>query len=175
MIISLIVVLLLIAAVGLLTRFAPQPDGTDTCFGSDSLFLKNFSLTSYKPMLRLASQLDRKFLTATHGDKLATCYRGIQRDLLREYLRDASRDFNRLYAIATAKAVRATSDPGDLSMALFEQQMTFILSVWGIEARLLFDGWLPFGVDLKPLIAHLESLAQQTRDIARPQYSYTAG
>jgi hypothetical protein len=58
---------------------------------------------------------------------------------------------------------------------LFEQQMTFILSVWGIEARLLFDGWLPFGVDLKPLIAHLESLAQQTRDIARPQYSYTAG
>lgn len=174
MIISLIIVLLLIAAVGLLTRFAPQSDSTVTCYGSDSFFLENFSLTSYKPMLRLASQLDRKFIVGAHSEKLAACYRGIQRDLLREYLKDASKDFNRLYAIATAKAVRAASDPGDLSMALFEQQMTFILSVWGIEARLLFDQWLPFGCDLKPLIAHLEGLAQQTRDLARPQYSYTA-
>lgn len=175
MIISLTVILLLIAAVGLLTRFAPLSDSAVTCYGSDSSFLENFSLTSYKPMLRLASQLDRQFLTAVHSDKLAACYRGIQRDLLREYLRDASRDFNRLYEIATAKAVRAASDPGDLSMALFEQQMTFILSVWGIEARLLVDGWLPFGCDLKPLIAHLEGLVQQTRELARPQYSYTAG
>lgn len=175
MIISLTFILFLIAAVGLLTRFAPQSDGTDTCYGSDSSFLEKFSLNSYKPMLRLASQLDRKFLTLAHSDRLATCYRGIQKDLLRAYLREASRDFNRLYAIATAKAVRAASDPGDLSMALFESQMTFILSVWGIEARLLFDGWLPFGCDLKPLIDHLEGLAQQTRDLARPQYSYTAG
>jgi hypothetical protein len=173
-ILSLTIVLLLIAAVGLLTRFAPQSDSTAACCGSDSFFLENFSLNSYKPMLRLASQLDRNFLTAAHSDRLAKCYRGIQRDLLRAYLRDASRDFNRLYAIATAKAVRAASDPGDLSMALFEQQMTFILSVWGIEARLLFDGWTPFACDLKPLIAHLEGLAQQTRGLARPQYSYTA-
>jgi len=173
-IISLTIILLLIAAVGLLTRLVPQSDSTAACYGSDSFFLENFSLRSYKPMLRLASQLDRRYIAAIHSDQLATCYRGIQRDLLRDYLRDASRDFNRLYAIATAKAVRAASDPGDLSMALFEQQMTFILSIWGIEARLLFDRWLPLGCDLKPLIAHLEGLAQQTRDLARPQYSYTA-
>jgi hypothetical protein len=125
-------------------------------------------------MLRLATQMDRKFLSSAHGEILAGCYRKIQRTLLREYLRDASKDFNRLYAIATAKQVRATSDTDDLSMVLFEQQMTFILLIWGIEARLLLDSFLPFAVDLKPLIAHLEGLAQQTRELARPQYAYQA-
>jgi hypothetical protein len=52
--------------------------------------------------------------------------------------------------------------------------MTFILLVWGIEARLLLDGLLPLAVDLKPLIMQLEGLAQQTRELARPQFGYTA-
>jgi hypothetical protein len=171
-IISLAIILCLVATVGLLTRFPPDSDRPAACYGSDVSFLENFSLAAYRPMLRLASQMDRKFLSSAHGKTLAGCYRRIQRDLLREYLREASKDFNRLYAIATAKSVRAASDPGDLSMALFEQQMTFILLVWGIEAGLLFDGMLPFAVDLKPLIGHLEGLAQQTRELTCPRYSY---
>ena len=174
MIISLSIVILLIAAVGLLARFAPKSDSTVACYGSDASFLDNFSLRTYRPMLRLASQLDKEFLTAAHGKTLASCYRKIQRNLLREYLQDASKDFNRMYAIATAKAVRATSDPGDLSMSLLEQQMSFVLSMWGIEARLLVDDYLPFAVDLQPLVAHLEGLASQTRALIRPQLSYDA-
>jgi hypothetical protein len=173
-IISLSVVLLLIAAVSLLTRFSSNSDSPAECYASDLTFLENFSLSSYRPMLRMASQADRNFLVSAHGATLANCYRKIQRDLLREYLRDASRDFNRLYAIATAKAVRAKDDPGDLSMALLEQQMSFLLLVWGLEARLFLDGFLPFSVDLKPLIGQLECLAQQTRELVRPQYSYQA-
>ena len=174
MILGLVIVLLLVAAVALMTRYSPKAEDPGVFYGSDVSFLDSFSLGAYRPMLRLASQMDRKFLTSAHGETLAGCYRKIQRQLLREYLHDASKDFNRLYAIATAKAVHAVSDPGDLSMALFEQQMTFILLVWGIEARLLMDGFLPFAVDLKPLIVHLEGLARQTRQLARPQYSYQA-
>jgi hypothetical protein len=59
-------------------------------------------------------------------------------------------------------------------MVLFEQQMTFIMLVWGIEARLLLDGVLPFAVDLRPLINSIEGLAQQTREMARPQFGYSA-
>jgi hypothetical protein len=103
---------------------------------------------------------------------LAECYRKIQRNLLREYLHEASRDFNRLYAIATAKAVQAASDPGNLSMALLEQQMSFVMLVWGIEARLFLDSLLPFGIDLASLVGQLEGLAQQTRELALPQYGY---
>jgi len=171
---GLLIVLLLVAAVALMARYSPKAEVPGAFYGSDVSFLESFSLGAYRPMLRLASQMDRKFLSSAHGETLAGCYRKIQRQLLREYLRDASKDFNRLYAIATAKSVQAVSDPGDLSMALFEQQMTFILLVWGIEARLLLDGFLPFTPDLKPLIMHLEALAQQTRELARPQYGYTA-
>lgn len=174
MLVSLIAVLLLVVAVMALTRFAPKPDVIVSTYGSDASFLDNFSLQRYRPMLRLATQMDRRYLTAAHSDTLAACYRKIQRGLLREYLHDAARDFNRLYAIANAKCLRAASDPGGLSMALFEQQMTFIMLVWGIEARLLLDGILPFALDLTPLIQSIEGLAQQTRQLARPQFGYQA-
>jgi hypothetical protein len=174
MILSLSIIFLLTAAVGLLTYFAPRPDAPAEFYGSDASFLENFSLSTYRPMLRLAAHMDRKFLSSAHGEVLAGCYRKIQRNLLREYLRDASKDFKRMHVIATAKTVHATSDPDELSMALFEQQMTFILLVWGIEARLLLDNLLPFAVDLKPLIVQLETLAGQTRQLVRPQYSYQA-
>jgi hypothetical protein len=174
MIVSLSIIVLLTAAVGLLTFFAPKANAADGFFGTDASFLESFSLGTYRPMLRLATQMDRKFLSSAHGDTLAGCYRKIQRNLLREYLRDASKDFTRLHSIATSKTLHAASDPNELSMALFESHMTFILLVWGIEARLLLDNVLPFAVDLKPLIGQLEGLALQTRDLVRPQYSYQA-
>jgi hypothetical protein len=79
-----------------------------------------------------------------------------------------------MYAIANAKAVQAASDPGDLSMCLFEQQITFVMLMWGIEARLRLDGIFPFAVDLKPLISSIDGLAQQTRDLVKPQFSYSS-
>jgi hypothetical protein len=172
--ISLSILLLLIAAVSVLTRCASGDRNTEASYTSDLSFLESFSLGTYRPMLRLAARMDRDFLASIHGHTLAGCYRKIQRDLLREYLRDASRDFNRLYAIATAKAVQAKDDPGDLSMALLEQQMSFILLVWGLEARLILDRFLPFAFDLLPVIGQLEALASQTRELIAPQYSYQA-
>ena len=47
-------------------------------------------------MIRLAAQSDKDFLASANGPELAKCYRGIQRTLLREYLRTLSRDCNRL-------------------------------------------------------------------------------
>ena len=76
---------------------------------------------------------------------------------------------NRLHAIAMAKTVQALSDPDDLSMGLFEQQMSFLLVVWWIEARLLLDRFMPFDMDLRPLVAQIDTLAQQTRQLVRPQ------
>ena len=174
MIASLTILLVLIVAVGVLTRFAPKREPVIGAYGSDASFLEGFSLQSYRPMLRLASQMDRKYLVGVHGDSLARCYRKIQRGLLREYLHDAAADFKRLYAIANGQSVRAASDPGDLSMALFEHQMQFILLTWGIEARLVLDGILPVGMDLSPLMQAIEGLALQTRQLARPQYGYNA-
>ena len=116
MILGLSIVVLLTVAVALLTFFAPS-ETSARFYGTDSSFLENFSLTAYRPMLRLATQMDRKFLSTAHGEVLANCYRKIQRNLLREYLHEASKDFNRLYSIANAKTLHATSDPDGLSTA----------------------------------------------------------
>jgi hypothetical protein len=173
MILSLAVVVLLVIGIVALTRFSSsQPATAPNSYGSDATFLENFSPETYRPMLRLASKMDRRYLTAAHGAKLATFHRRVQRKLLREYLRDLSRDFNRLYDIATAKAVHAVTDSGNLSMTLVEQQMGFIFLIWSIEARLILDCVFPFSVDLQPLIGYIENLAGQTRDLARPQLSY---
>lgn len=171
MILGLSIVVLLTVAIALLTCRAPGDGYSTFSPGSDASFLENFSLGVYRPMLRLAGQMDRKFIQTAHGKVLAECYRGIQRDLLREYLREASKDFNRLHGIAMAKTVHAISDPGDLSMELFELQMSFILAVWLIEARLLLDRFVPFGMDLKPLVAQMETMAIQTRELVRPQHA----
>lgn len=171
MIIGLAIVVLLATAVALLTCFAPADGAARLNSTTDASFLENFSISLYRPMLRLAGQMDRNFLTAAHGKVLAECYRGIQRDLLREYLREATKDFNRLHAIATAKTLQAISDPDDLSVALFEQQMSFVLVVWWIEARLLLDRFLPRAMDLEPLVAQLETLAGQTQQLVRPRYA----
>jgi hypothetical protein len=172
MILSLAAVLLLVIAIVCLTRFSTSPAVAKNSYGSDASFLENFSLKTYRPMLRLASQMDRRFLDAAHSSQLGTCHRRIQRQLLREYLRDLSRDFNRLYSIATAKSVHAMNDSGNLSMALVEQQMGFIFLIWSIEARLILDVIFPYSVDLKPVIGYIENLATQTRELSRPQLSY---
>ena len=172
MIVSLSIIFLLSAAVGLLTFFAPKADAAGDFHGTDASFLENFSLKTYRPMLRLASQMDRRFLESAHSPQLASCHRKIQRQLLREYLRELSRDFNRLYSIATAKSVHALNDSGNLSMTLVEQQMGFIFLIWSIEARLLLDSVFPYSVDLQPVIAYIENLAAQTRELSRPQLSY---
>jgi hypothetical protein len=163
------IVALLASAVALMTYCAPSDGYLRVSAITDSSFVGDFSVGFYRPMLRLAGQMDRKFIGSAHGRVLADCYRAIQRNLLREYLREASKDFNRLYAIATAKAVRAISDPEKMSAILFEQQITFVLLVWWIEARLLLDRFIPCGLDLQPLVAQLEGLADQTRLLARRQ------
>jgi hypothetical protein len=172
MILSLAAVLLMILAIVCLTRFSSCQPVAKNSYASDANFLENFSLKTYLPMLRLASQMDRRFLESAHSPQLASCHRKIQRQLLREYLRELSRDFNRLYSIATAKSVHALNDSGNLSMTLVEQQMGFIFLIWSIEARLLLDSVFPYSVDLQPVIAYIENLAAQTRELSRPQLSY---
>ena len=168
------VTILVAAAIALTWLSNSAPRAPETCYGADADFLDNFSLRSYRPMIRLAARLDRDFLVQIHGPRLADCYRGIQRQVLREYLKTVSKDYNRLYAIANARSTRAASDTGDLSMALFEQQMSFIFLMWGIEARLLLEPILPGPIDLNPLVRYVENMAQQTRALSRPQLSYRA-
>lgn len=173
MIISVAALLLLvIVSVGFTRLFSGQRSSASDSCEPDAGFLESFSVAVYRPMLRLASQMDRRYLVSSHGSRLAARHRRVQRELLHHYLRDLSRDFNRLYNIATTKAARALNDSGNLSMVLAEQQMTFILLIWCIEVRLILDCIYPYSVDLQPAVDQIESLFAATRELVRPQFSY---
>ena len=63
-------VLLIVIAILALTKFSSsQPVADANSTGSDESFLDNFSLKTYRPMLRLVSQMDRRFLESAHGSK----------------------------------------------------------------------------------------------------------
>jgi hypothetical protein len=171
-ILGLTAVVLLVAAALVLTRFsAPNPDAVRS-YGSDSAFLDQFSVSRYRPVLRLASRMDRSYLEKVHGKPLASCYRKMQRTILREYLRELSKDVNRLYAILNARSANARNDEGNVSLALTEQQTSFALLIWGIEARLVLDVVMPGPLNIAPLMSALDALTSQTQAIASPQLSY---
>lgn len=172
MIVGLVAVVLLVAAALSLTRFSAPKQDAARSYGSDTAFLDQFSVSRYRPLLRLAIRMDRTYLEKVHGKRLAACYRQVQRKLLREYLHDLSKDVNRLYAILNARSANARTDEGNVSLALTEQQTTFALLIWGIEARLFLDAVMPRQLDIQPLVSALESLTAQTHAITRPQLSY---
>lgn len=173
MIEALLTVAFLAIAAGVMTWISgSRPRAAENTYRADADFLDQFSLQAYRPIVRLADRMDRKFLIQEHGEALAACYRRIQRQLLRDYLRQIGKDYNRLFAIANARAARAKDDHGELSTALFEQQMNFIFLMWSIEARLFFEPLMPGPINLRPLIEYVQVMAAQTRELGRPQFSY---
>ncbi|MGD1072992.1 MAG: hypothetical protein ABSB15_22955 [Bryobacteraceae bacterium] len=165
MFISLTAIVALISVMALLVHPAAE-ERPDASLASDA-WLEAFSLRAYRPMLRLASRDDGNYLKSARETGDFKRYRRIQRTLLREYLRSLSRDFQRLHAIAAEKSLRVKGGDGN-SMALFEQHIGFIFHIWSIEARLLLRALIPHSIDLAPLLANVESLAADTRELIRP-------
>jgi hypothetical protein len=164
--ISLAAIALLISVMALLVCPAAEQSDAALPLASDA-WLENFSLRGYRPMLRLASRDDWRYLKSVRDPGGLKRYRRIQRSLLHEYLRSLSRDFQRLHAIAAEKNLCAKSDDGALPIALFEQQIGFIFHMWSIEARLLIHALIPLRIDLEPLLANVETLAVHARETTR--------
>jgi hypothetical protein len=135
-------------------------------------WLESFSPDGYLPMLRLTSPSDARFLSIQRGPKAAARYRHAQRQLLREYLRSLSRDFNRLHNLATGSALRARSDRQNSSLALVEEKMEFIFSMWSVETRILLDEIAPCSINLKPLLAEVDQLTARARETARRRLEF---
>jgi hypothetical protein len=111
-------------------------------------WLEDFSSAAYRPMIRLAEPDDASFLAAQRGPEEAARYRRWQRRALRSYLRRLSRDFQRLHTLAAAAPWRL---------------LKFLIEVRSVEVRLFLRGALPSAVDLRPLLAKMDDLADQAR------------
>lgn len=135
-------------------------------------WLENFSLGSYLPMLRLANSGDSGYLNSQRGPEAAARYRRLQRRMLREYLRGLSRDFHRLHIIAVESSWRGRIDHENSALALMEEKLEFIFSVWVIELRLFLDKFSPCTVNPQPLLANVNELTAKAREIARRRLEF---
>ncbi len=135
-------------------------------------WLEKFSPDSYLPMLRLTEPGDVGFLNANCGPLEAARYKRLQRAMLRDYLRGLSRDFNRLHALASNSHFRGQAENADSALALVEEKLEFIFSLWSVEVRLLLDEVRPCPVNLRPLLTSVSELTDRVREIARRRNEY---
>ena len=168
MFISLAALAALISVVALLVHPAGENTAEAKLPAASDAWLETFSLRGYRPMLRLAARDDEHYLGGGRARGSLKRHRSIQRALLREYLRSLSQDFHRLHRIAAEKHLQVKSADSGLPMELFEQQIGFIFHMWNIEARLLIHAFIPHRIDLEPLLASVEKLAADTREMIRP-------
>lgn len=167
---ELLVALALVALVAILLCRRPRRRADDRLAMEE--WLEGFSPESYRPMLRLAEPHDAGFLLLQRGPEEAARYRRAQRQMLREYLRSLSCDFHRLHALATESALRARDDDENSSLALMEEKMDFIFSVYSIEFRLMMNSVVPCVVNLRPLLANVDELTAKAREVARRRLEF---
>jgi hypothetical protein len=132
-----------------------------------NVWLESFSVRAYHPMIRLAEGKDQAFLSGRHSRDRVKRYRRTQRKLLREYLRGLTRDFQRLHSIA-AQTGRSDGIPRTIT-DLHDNQLSFIFTMFRIEAWLAVEAVFPRAIDLQPLLESVENLARAAREINRPR------
>jgi uncharacterized protein (DUF1810 family) len=159
-------------AILLLVRRLTAPATVSKC---DPEWVANFSITTYRPMLRLLDEEDFRFLAAQPGVSAATIreLRRERRRVFRAYLRNMVRDFHRLHLAARMSLLYATEDRSDLAHALFRQRITFTGAVLQVEFRLLLHAAGLAPVDVTRLLGALDSMRLNVSALnAVPQAGY---
>jgi hypothetical protein len=126
-------------------------------------WLEDFSISKYRPMLRLLSEDDYEFLESQAGyqGKIASQLRAERRKVFRAYLRNLIRDFHRLQHVAKLMALCASQDRPELAAALLKQRVTFTWAVFAVRVRLALHTVGIGAVDVRNLIGSLDHLRIQ--------------
>jgi len=127
-----------------------------------------FSMARYRPMERLFSEEDDRFLASQPGYSpgLSKRLKAARRRIFRQYLRCLGRDFDRLHAAARFLSVHAPQDRPDLAVALFRQKLLFRQALLMVHGRLALQAVGIGTVEISRLIQALEGMGTQFRQLA---------
>jgi hypothetical protein len=141
----------------------------------DPAWLEDFSISKYRPMLRLLSEDDYEFLAnqAGYQGKIASQLRAERRKVFRAYLRNLVRDFHRLHHVAKMMAVYSAQDRPEFTTALLKQRITFSFAVAAVKVRLSLHTVGIGAVDVRNLIDSLDHMRSSV-DSLLPQGSPVA-
>ena len=127
-----------------------------------------FSVGRFRPMERLFSEEDYRFLAAQPGysPRISKRLRAERRRIFRHYLRCLSRDFQRLHTAARFLLLHSPVDRPDLVTALFRQRLVFQYAMLAMHWRLTLQVLGLGSVDVRGLVAALEGMGDQFRQLA---------
>lgn len=159
----------LVAAAGLLFFLVLRRFNSPAHNPEPSLeWCNRFTVQRYRPMERLFSEDDGRFLAAQPGcsPRLLQRLRADRRRIFRRYLRCLSHDFNRLHTAARFLLLDSPEDRPDLVMALFRQRLMFRYALLTIHGRLALQSLGLGSVDPRRLVSALEVMGNQFRELA---------
>ncbi|HWB97508.1 MAG TPA: hypothetical protein VG672_12415 [Bryobacteraceae bacterium] len=129
-------------------------------------WIQDLSASRYRPMARLLSNDDFRFLASQPGYNraMARRLRRERRKAFRGYLRCLTRDFGRVCTAIQLLLMDSAADRPDLAAALVKQRAIFRLNLLAVECRLLLHacGWNRM-VDVRDLVGTLDVLGGELR------------
>jgi hypothetical protein len=136
----------------------------------DPEWLKNFSVSSYRPMERLLDEDDITFLKEHSGYEpgMEDRLRSDRLRVFRMYLKNLGRDFNRLHYALRLIVLHATEDSPELAKTLIKQKLVFLMSFAAVHVRLELYRYGISGVDVHGLISTLDTMQHELQSMMSP-------
>jgi hypothetical protein len=130
-------------------------------------WINDLSAIRYRPMERLLSPEDERFLASQPGcsPKMVRRMRSERRRLFRGYLACLSTDFSRVSGALRLIMTHAAQDRPDLAGILYKQQALFAVGMLNVHWRLALHA-LGFGtVDVSGLVRAMEFMRLELRQM----------
>lgn len=134
----------------------------------DARWLADFTPSRYRPMERLLIEEDLEFLATQPGytPALGRHLRAERRKVFLAYLRNLTRDFERLHRAARVLLLSAPEDRPDYAAALIRQRIAFERALVVVRCRLVVSRISGSAIDVSGLMDALESMNAQVRSLA---------
>jgi hypothetical protein len=120
----------------------------------------------YRPMFRLLDESDCEFIASElPGSSELRRFRAERRSLFRVYLRNLGADHARIVGAIRDLLVQSQLDRPDLAKALYRCQCMFALAMISVEFKLFLHALGIGTVEVRSLVAAVESLQLQLQDL----------
>jgi hypothetical protein len=128
-------------------------------------WINDLSVARYRPMERLLSEEDYRFLASQPGfDKRSLRrIRAERRKVFRGYLACLSRDFSLVGAALRLMMMYSAQDRPELAGILYKQQALFALGMLAVQWRLVLHTCGVGTVDVSGLVRAMESMRMELR------------
>jgi hypothetical protein len=128
-------------------------------------WINDLSIARYRPMERLLSEEDYRFLASQPGfdKRMLRRIRSERRKVFRGYLACLSRDFSLVGAALRLMMMYATQDRPDLAGILYKQQALFAFGMLTVQSRLALHACGLGTVDVRGLVCAMESMRLELR------------